>query len=121
MVNSKKDKKIIDRIRSLAEERKEIISLPPEKVVDRILNALQPAALVHSFPEEDLYLLIQDIGRQDSLPILSLATDKQWEYLLDMDSMSYQQNLQILRLELDILNHLSEDYRGWDFLQILVL
>ena len=79
------DKMILERIRSLAEERKKIISLPTEKVVDRILNSSQPSALVHSFPEEDLYLLIQDIGPQDSLPILSLASDKQWEYLLDMD------------------------------------
>ena len=105
MVNVNKDKNIIDRIRNLAEERKEIISLPPEKAVDRILNASQPSALVHSFPEEDLYLLIKDIGRQDSLEILSLASDKQWEYLLDMDLWDKDRiNLKSLTAWLDLLN-----------------
>ena len=96
---------MIDRIRNLAEERKEIISLPPEKAVDRILNASQPAALVHSFPEEDLYLLIQDIGRQDALAILSLASDKQWEYLLDMDLWVKDRiNIKMLTTWLDLFN-----------------
>jgi hypothetical protein len=99
------DKMILERIRSLAEERKEIISLPPEKVVDRILNASQPAALVHSFPEEDFYLLIQDIGSQGSLPILSLASDKQWEYLLDMDLWDKDRiNIKTLTTWLDLLS-----------------
>jgi hypothetical protein len=99
------DKMILERIRSLAEERKEIISLPPEKVVDRILNASQPAALVHSFPEEDFYLLIQDIGPQDSLPILSLASDKQWEYLLDMELWDKGRiNIKTLTTWLDLLS-----------------
>ena len=98
-------KMILERIRSLAAERREIISLPPEKVVDRILNVSQPAALVHSFPEEDLYLLIQDIGRQDSLPILSLASDKQWEYLLDMDLWDKDRiNTKTLTAWLDLLS-----------------
>ena len=99
------DKMILERIRSLAQERKEIISLPPEKVVDRILNASQPVALVHSFPEEDLYLLIHDIGLQDSLPILSLASDKQWEYLLDMDLWDKDRiNIKTLSAWLDLLS-----------------
>ena len=45
----------------------------------------QPAALVHSFPEEDLHFLIHDIGLQDCLPILSLASDKQKEFILDIE------------------------------------
>ena len=105
MVNPKKDQKIIDRFRNLAQERREIVLLPPEKAVERILNASQPTALVHSFPEEDFYLLIQDIGRQDSLPILSLATDKQWEYLLDIDLWVKDRiNIKSLTTWLDLLN-----------------
>lgn len=79
------DKKVLERIRNLSEERKEILSLPPEKALERILDAQQPTALVQSFAEEDLYFLIRDIGPQDSLPLLSQASDPQWEYILDLE------------------------------------
>jgi len=77
---------IVERIQRLSEERKEVLSLPPEKAVDRILDAREPVALVHSFPEEDFHYLIHDIGPEDSLPLLSLASDKQLEYLLDVET-----------------------------------
>ena len=56
-------------VRHLAETRKQIATLPAEKAIDRILSAPEPAALVHSFPEQDLHLLIHDIGIVDALPI----------------------------------------------------
>lgn len=70
---------------AFAEQRKQILALPPQEALDRILEAPQPRALVHSFAEEDLYLFIQDIGPADSLPVLALASDKQWEFLLDLE------------------------------------
>ncbi len=79
-------KHIIVRIENLRRQRKEILALPPEKALERILDARQPAALVHSFPEEDLYFLIHDIGPEDSLPLLSLASEKQCEYILDTET-----------------------------------
>ena len=79
------NKQILERIRKLSVDRKKVLSHPPEKALDQILNASQPAALVHSFPEEDFYYLIQDIGPEDSLPILSLASDRQWEHILDRE------------------------------------
>ena len=74
-----------DRIAALTKERIEILSLPPEKALDRILDYPQPAALVHSFPEEDLYFLIHDIGPEDALPLLSLASHRQVDFILDME------------------------------------
>ncbi len=79
------NKQVLERIRKLSKDRKKVLSLPPEKALDQILHASQPAALVHSFPEEDFYYLIQDIGPEDSLPILSLASAKQWEHILDRE------------------------------------
>ena len=72
MNEDKSDKKVLEQIRYLSEERKKILLLPPEEALERILDAPQPTALVQSFSEEDLYFLIQDIGPQDSLPLLSL-------------------------------------------------
>jgi len=77
--------KALERVENLRKQRKEILALPPEKALDRILNDPQPAALVHSFPDEDFYFLINDIGAEDSLPLLSLASDEQWEYVLDIE------------------------------------
>lgn len=74
------------QIQHLAGLRREVLGLPPEKALEKILDAPQPAALVHSFPEADLHYLIHDIGPDDALPILSLASDRQWQYILDVET-----------------------------------
>lgn len=72
-------------IANLHRKRKEILSLPPEKALDEILDFPQADALVHSFPQEDFYFLIHDIGVEDSVELLSLASNRQWEYILDVE------------------------------------
>lgn len=47
--------KHIQRIQQLADERQRILSMPADKAMVAILDHPQPAALVHSFPEEDLF------------------------------------------------------------------
>jgi hypothetical protein len=76
---------IAQRIRNLHVKRREILSLPAEKALDEILDYPQTDALVHSFPPEDFYFLIHDIGIEDSLELLSLASSSQWEYILDAE------------------------------------
>ncbi|MGD8969765.1 MAG: DUF6178 family protein [Desulfobacterales bacterium] len=78
------DNKIPARIADLNRQRKELLTLPPGKTMQRIFESAQPAALVHSFPEQDLFFLIHDIGAEDALPLLALASDRQWEYILDI-------------------------------------
>ncbi|MGD2097199.1 MAG: DUF6178 family protein [Desulfobacterales bacterium] len=77
--------KTLERVQQLQETRRKIMELAPDKALDRILNDRQPAALVHSFPEQDFYLLVNEIGAEDSLPLLSLATNKQWEHIVDLE------------------------------------
>lgn len=85
-MNEDTDTKLaVQRAKTLLKKRKEVFSLPPEKALDRILEELQPAALVHSFAEDDLYFLIHDIGPEDALPLLALASDKQKEFILDVE------------------------------------
>lgn len=79
------NKKAIERYQTLARQRKKIMELPSEKALAVILDAPQPAALVHSFPEEDFYFLINDIGLEDSLELMRLASNRQWEYILDIE------------------------------------
>lgn len=75
----------LKRIAELQKKRREILSLPPEKALKEILEAHQPVALVHSFPEEDFYFLVNDIGPGDAIELLSLASNRQWEYILDLE------------------------------------
>lgn len=60
--------------------------MPPDAALAAILEHPQPAALVHSFPEEDLHFLIHDIGFDEALPLIRLASNRQWEYFLDMET-----------------------------------
>jgi hypothetical protein len=86
MAKKPQNSKTLQRVLQLQEKRRNILRLPPEKALDRILSDPQPAALVHSFPEQDFYLLVNEIGPQDSLPLLSLATNKQWEHIADLET-----------------------------------
>lgn len=80
------NKQLIERINILQKKRDEILSLPPEKALDRILDDPNAMELVHSFPEQDLYFLIHDIGAEDALPLLSLASNQQWEHIVDLEA-----------------------------------
>ena len=75
----------INRNLQLMEERRNILMLTSEKALDAILDSNSPATLVQSFPEEDLYMLIHDIGVEDALPILSIASSDQWKFILDVE------------------------------------
>ena len=86
MDNEQPDKLAIERFQQLQQKRREILALPPNEALERILEDPQPAALVHSFPEPDFYFLVQDIGPEDSLALLSLASDRQREHLIDLET-----------------------------------
>jgi len=63
----------------------ELLAMPGDEALEHILNARQPAALVHALPVEDFYFLMNDIGLHDALPLLALASFHQWEYILDIE------------------------------------
>jgi hypothetical protein len=86
MTDKLPDKLILEHVRELQKKRGEILALPPQQALERILSDPQPAALVHSFPESDFYLLVHDIGPEDALPLLALASGKQWDHVVDLES-----------------------------------
>jgi len=79
------EEKILALRRNLAIQRDDCLRLAPHQAMARILDAPQPAALVHAFSEEDLHILIREIGADDALPLIALASHKQLEYLLDQE------------------------------------
>jgi hypothetical protein len=72
------------RMAALAADKKRIFAMTPEKALDAILEHPANTALIHSLAEEDFLFLINDIGHFDALEIISLASARQWEYILDM-------------------------------------
>lgn len=85
------DEKALERIRTLRDKRQHLMTLAPKDAMERILQDPQSLALVHSFPEQDFYFLIHDIGPEDAGPLLSLASNRQWEHLVDLDTWQKDQ------------------------------
>ena len=86
MTDHELDKKTLERFRTLQEKRQQLMALDPKDAMERILQDPQPLPLVHSFPEQDLYFLIHDIGPEDALPVLALASEKQWDHIVDLEA-----------------------------------
>jgi hypothetical protein len=89
--NDKPDLKTLERFRTLREIRQQLMALAPKDAMERILQDPQSLALVHSFPEQDFYFLIHDIGPEDAGPLLSLASNRQWEHLVDLETWQKDQ------------------------------
>lgn len=53
--------------------------------LDWLLAQERPAALVRRLPEQDVYWLIKAAGAEASLPLLALASEEQWQHLLDLE------------------------------------
>ncbi len=79
------NKKIVQRRQEIKKEREHLLSLQPAEVLEHLQETPRALEIVHSIPSQELHLLIRDIGAQDALPILSLASNQQWEYLLDTE------------------------------------
>ncbi len=75
----------------LARQRREILALEPEKALEKIMDHPFPVTLVQSFTPEDFYVMLHAIGPDDALPVLGLASNQQWQYLLDMESWKRDQ------------------------------
>lgn len=70
----------------LVRERiRELLSLSGRDALNRILDQTNPRRAVRSLARVDFYWLVKKIGEDDSLPLLELASHRQWEYLLDME------------------------------------
>ena len=95
MTPASPENRILALRRDLAAKRSALLAMTPDQALAKILGDPQPAALVHAFPEEDLHILIHEIGPDDALPLLALASHRQLQYLLDQEL--WQQD----RLDLD--------------------
>lgn len=85
-----RDKKKFDivsqKISDLRAKRMDILRMEPEKALASILDDPESIALVHSIPEDDFFILMHEVGVNDFLPVLAMASDRQWQYILDTET-----------------------------------
>ena len=84
--NVEPHQKAMERLQALQVKRQELMTLAPKDAMEQILKDPQPLALVHSFPEQDFYYLVHDIGPEDAGPLLSLASRRQWDHIVDLET-----------------------------------
>jgi len=59
--------------------------LSGSELVNRILSLPRPGDFIRTLSCQDFYWLIKKIGADDSLPLLQLASEEQWQYILDLE------------------------------------
>lgn len=64
---------------------KAIMTLPAKERMEAILDRSDAVAVVRSMPEQDLYVTVMEIGPDDALSLLSLASTEQWVHFFDME------------------------------------
>ncbi|MDI6615207.1 MAG: DUF6178 family protein, partial [Syntrophaceae bacterium] len=65
---------------------KELLKLSGSALLNRILDEESPKVFIRCLPEEDFFWIVKRIGEADCLPLLRLASEDQWEYLLDLET-----------------------------------
>ena len=82
--NPKKVEEALSRM-SIPEQLRCVQSLRGKDQMDLLILSSQADQLVRLLPEEDIYFLVKEIGEEDALPILALVSEKQLQYLFDME------------------------------------
>lgn len=60
-------------------------ALSGSELINRILAMDSPEAYVQGLSCEDLYWLVKKVGADDAGPLLQLASEDQWQYILDLE------------------------------------
>ncbi|MBI5845883.1 MAG: hypothetical protein HZB23_14585 [Deltaproteobacteria bacterium] len=94
----------------ISEVRAHLMAMEPEKAHDAILDHPWATALVRSLASQDFYLLVKEIGPEDAIELLALASQEQWRHFLDVETWS-RDRLDLSRMDywLDILRQADPD------------
>ncbi|MCP4666778.1 MAG: hypothetical protein GY849_10465, partial [Deltaproteobacteria bacterium] len=64
---------------------KALYTLSGRDVLNRILDMDRPQKLIRELPAQDFFWLVKKVGDNDCLPLLEMASEDQWQYLLDLE------------------------------------
>jgi hypothetical protein len=65
---------------------KSSFALPGSEVINRIIELEHAEEAVRALPHSDLYWLVKKVGEDDAWPLLKLASEEQWQFLLDLET-----------------------------------
>ncbi len=65
---------------------KGLLSLSSGELLKRVLDSENPGEVVRKMPAEDFFWIVKRIGEEESLTLLELAGEDQWQYLVDLDA-----------------------------------
>ena len=104
-----------ERERALAADRRRLLALTPEKALELLAEHPYPVTLIQSLAEEDFYFLVYGVGVDDALPVLALASNAQWEYVLDMEAWRADQpdNRALTQWLARLLNADADRFTRW--------
>ncbi|SFM85330.1 DUF6178 family protein [Thermodesulforhabdus norvegica] len=68
-----------------AEYAQVVMRLPAKRRMEAILDRADAVAVVRSMPLQDFYMTVMEVGPDDALPLLSLASTEQWIHIFDME------------------------------------
>jgi len=63
----------------------DLLALSGSALITRILDHERPGSLVRGLHPADFFWVIKQIRDEECLPVLELASDEQWEHLLDLE------------------------------------
>jgi hypothetical protein len=63
-----------------------VLRLPAHDRLKFVLDAPKPMAVTRALPDSDFYLTVREVGPQDAIPLLALASTTQIAHLLDLES-----------------------------------
>jgi hypothetical protein len=71
---------------TIRDQAESVLRLPAQERLTMLLDAPKPMALVRAIPDGDFYLTVREVGPQEALPLLALASPSQIAHLLDLES-----------------------------------
>jgi hypothetical protein len=60
-------------------------TLSGQEMINRVLQLEDPRAAVQELSSEDFYWMVKKVGDQDDVALLELASETQWQYVLDLE------------------------------------
>ncbi|OPX34084.1 MAG: hypothetical protein B1H12_10690 [Desulfobacteraceae bacterium 4484_190.2] len=64
---------------------KELYPLSGKEVLDYILEREDSRQFIQELPSDDFFWLIKKVGDDDCMPLLELASEDQWQHVLDLE------------------------------------
>jgi hypothetical protein len=64
---------------------RDLMPLPGSAIINRILELESPVKFVRAISCVDLYWLMKKIGEEDAQPLLKLASNEQWQFMVDLE------------------------------------